>query len=352
MALEIIDDRIHLETEAEAWDLLRRLVDGELEVPRHPKVTVGAWAKVDVYLPSDKYDSALTPYMMQGWVELQRSVYRTYAAAATGLPDGKKLSDSEKEKLELIVEVKSGSSDQAVDVTAILTQIGLALVGKMEPTHVLIGIIAVALTLGGASVTRVWLNGKKEVKLAEIERPKSEATVRAQVQSLQTIAEVAGVERERAKLLARAKSVVPLIGDIEAEADAGRGALLHHVTKQDAVVNGVAVSAAAGQTVTRKTRIEASDVRLDGLYRIKRVDTTVSTGFRVQLVNQKGEELVADVAEVMTTLEDRAVIRDAEWEKLPAFFQINAKERRGGYADAVILRARKHDADTDGPWTA
>lgn len=93
-------------------------------------------------------------------------------------------------------------------------------------------------------------------------------------------------------------------------------------------------------------------MRLDGLYRIKRVDTTVATGFRVQLVGPKGDELVADVAEVMTTLEDRAVIRDAEWNKVPAFFQINAKERRGVYTDAVILSARKHDPETDGPWAA
>jgi hypothetical protein len=72
--------------------------------------------------------------------------------------------------------------------------------------------------------------------------------------------------------------------------------------------------------------------------------------FRVHLVDKDGKELVGDVAEVMTTLEDRSVIQAAEWEKAPLFLQVNAKERRGEYFDAKILRARKFDPATDGTW--
>ena len=311
---------------------------------------MGDWAKIDVYVPEDRYDSALTPYMMQGWVDLQRSVYRAYSMAISGDPDGKKLSDAEKDKLELIVEVKSGSSDQTVDIQEIITRLGLALVDKMEPVHVLIGITIGALTFGGATVTKAWLNSKKEVKLAEIESLKSAATVKAQVAALQTIAEVAGVDRERVKLLEAAKEIVPVAANIEAEASKGREALVHHLAKQDSVVNGVPVAAEAAQSITRKTRIEASDARLDGLYKIRKVDTTVATGFRVHLVDASGKELIGDVAEVMTTLEDREVIREAEWEKIPVYLQINAKERRGEHFDAKILRARKYEPGSDGEW--
>jgi hypothetical protein len=351
LSAEIVDGAIHLGTEDEAWELLRRLVDGEIELESLPKLTLGEWAKIDVYVAEERYDSAITPYMMQGWVDLQRSIYRAYALAVSGKPDGKKLSDADKDQLELIVEVKSGSSDQTVDIQELLTKLGLAMVEKMEPVHALIALTVVALTWGGTTVTKAWLQSRKEVKLAEIEQLKSESAIKAQIAALEKIAEVAGVDRDRVKLLTDARAVVPVIADIEDEANKGREALVHHVTKQDAVVNGVPVSAEAGQSITRKTRLEASDVRLDGLYKIRKVDTTVATGFRVHLADPTGKELVGDVAEVMTTLEDRKVIRDAEWDKTPVFLQITAKERRGVYADAVIVSARKYDPETDGGWT-
>ncbi|OED48772.1 hypothetical protein AB838_09710 [Rhodobacteraceae bacterium (ex Bugula neritina AB1)] len=94
----------------------------------------------------------------------------------------------------------------------------------------------------------------------------------------------------------------------------------------------------------------STEVRLDGLYKIRKVDTTMATGFRVHLIDAEGKELVGDVAEVMTTAEDRYIIQEAEWKKLPVHLQINAKERRDKLTDAVIIRARAHDPDTDGEW--
>lgn len=350
--MEVIEGSVHLDSENDAWLLLERLVKGTVQVDIVPKITLGQWANIDVYIDEDVYDSALTPYMMQGWVDLQRSVYRTYALAASGKADAKGLSEFEKEKLELVVQVKSGSSDQTVDLQEILTKMSLAMVEKMEPTHVLIAIISIALTLGGASITKAWLSAKKEVKLAEIERLKSETTVKAQTAALSTIAEVVGVERARVALLADAARTVPVLNDIGTEASKGREALVHHVTKQDAVINGVHITSEAGQSLTRKTRVEATDVRLDGLYKIRKVDSSVSTGFRVSVVDKSGKELIADVAEVMTTLGDREVIRDAEWNKVPVFLQINARERRGEPIDAKIMRARQFDPETDGVWEA
>jgi hypothetical protein len=96
--------------------------------------------------------------------------------------------------------------------------------------------------------------------------------------------------------------------------------------------------------------VTSIEVRLDGLYKIRKVDTTVETGFRVHLSDRDGKELVGDVAEVMTTLEDRQVIQEAEWSKAPVFLQINAKKRRDEVVDAIIVRARTYDPATDGAW--
>lgn len=341
---------IHLETEDEAWDFLRNLLDRKIEVSGIPRLTVGEWAKIDVYIAQDKYDSAITPYMMQGWVEVQRSVYRAYSLAQGRDGFANSLTESEKEKLELIVEVKSGSSDQTVDVQAILEQFVSTMADKMEPQHILITAITLILTWGGKSMVQSWLSDRKEVKLAEIDALKNQVIVKAHLAALETISEVAGVAKERAGLIVRAAQEVPIVQKLEAEADRGRLALVKHVTKEDAVVNGVPIAAEAGQSVTTRIRIESSDVRLDGLYKIRKVDTTVATGFRVHISDKDGKEIVGDVAEVMTTLDDRKVIQDAEWNKEPVFLQINAKQRRGEVFDAKIMRARKYDIETDGKW--
>lgn len=341
---------IRLETEQDAWDLLKRLLDNETRFSDVPDLQLGDWAKIDVYIPESKYDSAITPYMMKGWVELQRSIYRSYSLAQGGGAKGALLSEREKDELELIVEVKSGSSDQAVDIQAIVEKFVTTLAGKMEPQHILIAAVTLILTWGGKSMVESWLSGRKEVKLAEIEALKSKAIAQTHVAALSTIAEVAGVTKEQAQLISRAVTAVPVLKEMEAQADKGREALIKHVTKDDAVVNGVSISAAAGQSITKKTRVESSEVRLDGLYKIRKVDTTMATGFRVHLADAEGKELVGDVAEIMTTLEDRRVIQDAEWEKEAVFLQISAKERRGIVTDATILRARKYDPDTDGIW--
>lgn len=351
MTVEVLGSAIHLETEAEAWMLLQKLIEGGASVPMIPKVTFGEWAKIDVYIPAKKYDSAITPYMMQGWVELQRSIYRTYSLALGRSGRARSLTEEEKGNLELVVEVKSGSSDQTVDVQEIIQTFVTTVADKMEPLHILIVSIAVALTYGGTSVINTWLAGRKEVKLAEIEALKNKAVIDGHVSALNTIAAVARMDVDRAQLLAKAAAEVPLVQQVAAESSRGREALIKHVTKEDAVVNGVPISAEAGRCLTSRTRLASEDYRADGLYKIRKVDTTVATGFRVHLVDPAGTELVADVAEVMTTKEDREVIRSAEWEKVPVFLQINAKQRRGEILDAKIMRARPYDPDTDGVWS-
>lgn len=350
MAETAREDGIHLETEEDAWELYRQLLENEVGYENLPKLTVGEWANVDVYIPAKRYDSAITPYMMNGWIELQRTVYRAYSLVHGGEAVANTLSDREKDRLELVVEVREGSSDQSVDIQALLEALSVSLVDKMEPNQILIAVLTLILTLGGRSVLATWLSNRKDEKLAELELLKTKEIQKAHLVSLETIAAVAGVDAERRSLLDRAASENPMIAEVRDEAERGRAALVKYVTKTDAVVNGVPIKAEAGQSLTSKTRSVPSETRLDGLYKIRKVDTTAETGFRVHLSDRDGKEVVGDVAEMMTTLEDRRTIQEAEWSKVPVFLQINAKLRREQVVDAIIVRARAFDPETDGDW--
>ena len=92
-----------------------QLVNGELDTASVDELEFGDWVKSRVYIHGKRYDSALNTYMMQGWQDAQRALYRSYAITAKGAADARSLTDSEREKLELVVQIKSGSSDQEAD---------------------------------------------------------------------------------------------------------------------------------------------------------------------------------------------------------------------------------------------
>ncbi|PTM78382.1 hypothetical protein [Cereibacter johrii] len=336
-----------LQTEEAAWSFFEHLIEGEVSIDDINDVGFGDWAQVRVYLPSAHYHAALTPYMMEGWVELQRSVFRAYAIARSGERNGRRLTDEEKQRLELVVKVKGGSSDQSVDLNTVLIEIAKAMLQKLSPAEVVTIVVALALVLAGQSVLRVWLNNRKEVRLAEISGQRESDLKEERIAALNAVVAVATHDKARMGLIEKAEARLPIIKSLEDEAKESRHALVKHMSRVDAELNSVAIPSATGRILTTESRVEAEDVRLDGVYTIRRVDTTVATGFRVHLAGRNGDELVADVAEVMTTLEDRDVIREAEWKKIPVYLQINGRKRRSEVVDATIIRARPFDPDTD-----
>ena len=70
--------------------------------------------------------------------------------------------------------------------------------------------------------------------------------------------------------------------------------------------------------------------------------------FEFLLKTLKNQETFAvDVQEVMSSENDRVIIKDAEWSKVPVRLQINAKVKKGVAQAATILKADKVEADSD-----
>ena len=126
---------IAIDSEDDAWRTLSQLVNGKLDIASVDELEFGDWVKLRVYIHEKRYDSTLNTYMMQGWQDAQRTLYHSYAITAKGAADARSLTDSEREKLELVVQIKSGSSDQEADLTDVLKEAVLAALGKMEPTQ-------------------------------------------------------------------------------------------------------------------------------------------------------------------------------------------------------------------------
>jgi hypothetical protein len=147
--------------------------------------------------------------MMQGWQDAQRALYRSYAITAKGAADARSLTDSEREKLELVVQIKSGSSDQEADLTDVLKEAVLAALGKMEPTQIATLLIVVVLSWAGGSITRHWISERaeskrvgEETKRAEIAAGSHKDANTTLLKALETIQKVAG-DQTNADLIAK-----------------------------------------------------------------------------------------------------------------------------------------------------
>lgn len=192
----------------------------------------------------------------------------------------------------------------------------------MDANHITAVLITAILLWAGSTLAGKWMNVRKDVRLAELNHQKETASTKAQIATLATIDSVNRAELKKWEILERVLSIVPTVRPIAREADKGRAELFRHVTGEGATINGVYVPAKVGKLIANNGRVPAEDVRLDGVYRIFKVDTTVATGLRVHLSATDGREFAAEVADVMTTVKDRELIQDAEWSKVPIYLEM------------------------------
>lgn len=328
---------VTINSEEDAWQTLNDLLAGKLILDSEDKIIFGDWVKASVYIPEKRYDSALSAYMMQGWVETQRALYRSYALVAHGEPDARKLTDAEREKLELVVTVHSGSSDQEAALTDIIKEVLTGAIDKMDPTTIAIVVISLALIWAGQSVWRTWISERREERVAE-------TNSKAMLKALDSIQVAVAGDAEKTKLLAKAIETQPVLSALKVEADASRMEIIKHNSSVDAEINGVPLPSDASTSLTKSSRTSPEEERKDGVYKVHKVDTTVPDGFRVHIENvETGEVLQANVQEIMSSLNDRKLIQEAEWSKVPVQLQINARVKKGKVVDALVLRADKYE---------
>lgn len=328
---------IEIHSEEDAWRVLDGLVHGRIKIESIDEIELGGWVKSTLYIPDRRYDSALNAYMMRGWIDAQAAIYRSYALLVHGEANGRLLTDAEKEGLELIVKVKSGSSDQEAALMDVIKEVLVGAVEKMDPTTLAIVIVGLALIWAGQATMRTWLNNRKEERLAETNN-------KAMIKALETIQTVAAGDKDKQKVIQKAIEQQPVLAELKAEADEAKQSLVRHASQTDAQINGVSVPAAAASALATSSRTTSEDTRKDGVYYVRKVDTTVPDGFRVHLEDiATGESFQASVQEVMSSIEDRETIQNAEWKKVPVSLQINAKVKKGQVVEAIVLRADKYE---------
>ncbi len=331
---------IVIRSEEEAYEVLRRARDRELGP--YNSIVFDGWPTLNLYIKGDKFHQSLTPTVMKGLLEFQKGIYRSYAAAKYDHP-GKRLSEQEREDLEIRVDVKDGSSDLDINYQELAAKLLEQMVGKMDSQDIVVTIVTIAVLYFGNSAYRTFLENRKETRIKEI----SDETQR---ETLSALKYTSAQETARAQIiadLARDSSKVDNIAQIAF--DAQTDVVKAMAAGKSAKVEGIELTAGIADSLTQNARRKSEEVRLDGVYRLIKLDWTDPNKFKVRVFNTKsGISLDAEVQDDSLTGKYKEALREAEWSRSPVLLKINAKTfGDDAYRNAVVISAEKYVPPTD-----
>lgn len=328
---------IVIRSEEDAYNILQQTLDAQVGPYRH--IRFEGWPSFSLYLKGKKFDQSLTPTVMRGLLELQRGVYKSYASAAFSAPN-RRLSEEEKDTLEIKVSVKGGSSSLEINFQEIADKLIEQLGARMNPTEVLYSAVAIAVLYFGTSAYKSYLEHRRDTRAREI----SDETQRKTLEALKFSTEQ---ETKRTAIIAELAKRDHRIENIERLAHATHAEIVKSLAAgTEANLDGIPLSGAITDILAHNARRKSNEVRLDGTYRLLKLDWSDSTHFRVKVCNvNTGLQLDAEVQDESLTGKYKDALKAAEWNRTPIQLQINAKLLGNQeYHEAIIISAEPMNA--------
>jgi hypothetical protein len=332
------EQQFNIKSEDDAWKALSDAVAGA-DAGEHPKIVWGGWPNIKIHLPNTSIDGSISPSMMEAFIELQRSIYRTHTLLSSGTESLRHLSRYEREQFEFRVKVEKGSSDYNIDLTEILSRLGNDIVSKMDGTQLVITVLGLAIIVAGSIGWKLYLNQKTEIKRLTVDDDKTQtllANYQAQL----------GPDTERLKLLTTTIQQHPVLKQIENSTNHSRDQIVKAIADESGgTVMGIELSKEVANEISSTPRQQSAEVKVSGNYRVAKVDTTITDGFKVTLEDLKtDEQITASLFDAIISAKHKETIRNAEWAKLPVYVEMIARRLRGHLLDAKVVSVIELDA--------
>ena len=324
-----------IKSEADAFEAIQRyLDDGGFK----GGVTLSGWPKLEIRLSGEKFDASITPPVMKSFLELQNLVYKSYAIAQYDSDDTRKLSSAERGELEIVVKVEEGSSIFEIDFQGVLEKFAEKAAETMSPELIAITVIGLGVLWVGKTSYGAYLDYRKEVR-------QGEAKTEEQRNMLDTMQQASKEETKRVELLTRLILREPKLEAVSRQAyDTQTEMLKGFSTADEATVAGITTSGDVAQELVSNARRKASEQRLDGFYRVLRVDSSDPEAFKVKVRKHRSSiEFEALVQDITLDAEKKEVLQYAEWERTIVFLNINAKILDEVIKSAVVIGVERRD---------
>lgn len=324
-------DAFVINSEDEAWELLERLQNDDFEAPED--IFVGDWANLRVYLRGQKFDSSITPSVFPVFQRLQKEIYHAYSDCAYGYRL-KRLSNEEKEKLEIIIHVSGGSADTETKYN--LNDIIGACVGKMTPKQIFTIAIIAIVVWGGVSAYGEYVQSKANTRILEIENEE-------QKELLRHIEAAGELDLKRMELVASISQTNDIARHIYEQSDDVQREKLRAATKaESSEISGVELNQVQAEELSKTKREKPQPQRIDGAFQILNLnwDSVEHAEIKLKRITD-GLTVTAVFSKDYLNDEAKEIVKTSEWDEQGYRLiraQINARVLRNKIVDADLMR--------------
>lgn len=154
-----------ISSEENAWKALERLVDGgEFLGP----IEFEGWPSIALKVQGERYSGSMPSGLMRQVSEIQCVVNRCYGRSAYQ-GDARNIKRVERDELELVYQVREGSTKIKADATGLLNRLGDAMAKPNTQKVASITLIAFALIITGGVVVSNLSSDKKEIETKRLQ---------------------------------------------------------------------------------------------------------------------------------------------------------------------------------------
>lgn len=316
---------IIIKSEEDAWKWLKEAASEKPELDEVLNIKFEGWPVLGLHYSGRDFDSSVPTRIMPPLLEAQKEIHRLYCQLRYGDQNLRKLKYDDRQKLELNIKVKKGSSKYDTNLSEILTEAAKAAVTNMDSAHILYSIIAIALSWGSTVAWKSWLAHQEK---------QSETESRVKMSSL---------EKEKLELLTQVHKKDPQLRELSKGVDNFRNDSLHQLKPNDSFTvpgSDMEVDGDYASDITTKPRVQSKEIRIDGEFIIQSVVSGETKGFKVKVKRVlDGKDINVTIPEEILTGDLKAILKNNEWDKKPFLMQVNAKELRGEITSATLVSA-------------
>ncbi len=331
-----------IRNEADIYQILENYLDNQ-NYFFNTDIKVESLPKLELKLEGEEFHSSITPTVMKAFIELQNGLNRAYAVAKYGEANANRLTQEEKKELEFVVKVKEGSSLFSLDFTSGFTKLLEQGMTQMNGTQMTVTLISMTAMWFGSSAFKNYLDYRKDRRTAEAK----EAQDLEIIQQLQFVSEQ---ETERARILAQVAAKEPLVQSVKELSDESKAEAVKRLAQADKIYLGenVEFTGEQAEELAKNARKKPIEARMDGIYRILAVDSSLPDEFKVTIqAKGSGIKFTAVVQEDSFEQKYKKILQQNEWARTPLFLQVNAVKR---ISDDSVIHAtitKAEDLPTD-----
>jgi hypothetical protein len=312
--------RIPVQNEAAAWRLLDDAIKGKL--PKEAfQLDIGDWTNLNMKFVGYQFDSSLTPTMMEAFIELQKSIYRLFGKLYYNNYQSRIITDEQRKALEIIIKVSPGSSDLTAILNDAVQKLTSGAINKLEAKHWVIILLSGILGITSTVMWKDYLKTQGEIKNADVH------------------VNLSREETKRLDIVTAAMKEVPHATAVRSDSNEFKNSVLKSAKSADNIqIAEQTLNKTQVSKMVKNTRTQSIEARLDGKYKIIKVDSSDIDKFTVVLQNRRGDYFPAVLQnDTVSRSRNMERLQEAEWNRNYINLEVNGRKVRGEVTKATIL---------------